>query len=59
MSDNEKAIIQKRKFLRGVDDQSLKKSWVPCKYDVQTGSKEGGTPKYEKENQVTETRERH
>ena len=45
VSDNEKAIIQKRKFLRGVDDQSLKKSWVPCKYDVQTGSKEGGSPK--------------
>ena len=27
VSDNEKAIIQKRKFLGGVDDQSLKKSW--------------------------------
>ena len=40
-SDNEKAIIQKRKFLGGVDDQSLKKSWFSSTSDVHTGSREG------------------
>ena len=41
VSDNEKAIIQRRKFLGGVDDQSVKKSWVSCILDVHRGSREG------------------
>lgn len=41
VSDNEKAIIQKRKFQRGVDDQSVKKSWVSCILDVHSAAERG------------------
>ena len=41
VSDNEKAIIQKRKFLGGVDDQSVKKSWVSCILDVHSAAERG------------------